>query len=106
MSCLKLVDRCGLPQETRCIVLVDDIDRAEPSLLPPLLFALHEVLVAMPITFVIALDPTVVGAALKVHHPGFGDGLAFLEKMIQFPRWLPDVPDEDCRRWAANGLGL
>ncbi len=93
-----------LPQPTRCIVLVDDIDRAEPALLPPLLFALHEVLVAMPITFVIALDPAVVGAALKVHHPGFGDGLAFLEKMIQFPRWLPDITDDDRQRLAAKDL--
>jgi len=93
-----------LPQQTRCIVLVDDIDRAEPTLLPPLLFALHEVLVAIPITFVIALDPTVVGAALKVHHPGFGDGLAFLEKMIQFPRWLPDVTDDDRRRLAMKDV--
>jgi hypothetical protein len=93
-----------LPQSTRCIVLVDDIDRAEPALLPPLLFALHEVLVAVPITFVIALDPTVVGAALKVHHPGFGDGLAFLEKMVQFPRWLPDITDDDRHRLAAKDL--
>jgi hypothetical protein len=93
-----------LPQPTRCIVLVDDIDRADPALLPPLLFALHEVLVAMPITFLIALDPTVVGAALKVHHPGFGDGLAFLEKMIQFPRWLPDITDDDRQRLAAKDL--
>jgi MoxR-like ATPase len=38
----------ALPQQARCVVLIDDIDRAEPSLLPPLLFALHEVLIAMP----------------------------------------------------------
>jgi hypothetical protein len=101
----QLNDALGhLPQRARCVVLVDDIDRAEPSLLPPLLFALHEVLVAMPIVFVIALDPTVVGAALKMHHPGFGDGLSFLEKMIQFPRWLPDITDDDCRRLAEKDV--
>jgi Cdc6-like AAA superfamily ATPase len=94
----------ALPDQTRCVVLVDDIDRAEPSLLPPLLFALHEVLIEMPITFVIALDPVVVGAALKQHHPGFGDGLEFLEKMIQFPHWLPDVTDDDRWRLAATDV--
>jgi hypothetical protein len=92
----------GLPPHTRCIVLADDIDRAQPGLLPPLLFALHEVLAAIPIAFIIALDPNVVGAALKAHHPGFGDGLSFLEKMIQFPRWLPDVTEEDLWRLATR----
>lgn len=87
----------SLPDQARCAVFIDDLDRADPSLLPKLLFALHEVLNSLPATFVVALDPAVVGMALKEHHPGFGDGLAFLEKMVQFPRWLPDVADAE--RW-------
>ena len=46
--------------------------------------------------FVLALDPVVVGAALAQHHAGFGDGLQFLEKIVQFPRWLPE-PTEAAR---------
>ena len=80
----------------RYIVLVDDLDRADPVLLPPLLFALHDTLAALPMAFVLALDPVVVGAALAQHHPGFGDGLQFLEKIVQFPRWLPE-PSEAAR---------
>ncbi len=74
----------------RYVVLVDDLDRADPLLLPPLLFALHDTLAALPMAFVIALDPLVVGAALAQHHAGFGNGLQFLEKIVQFPRWLPE----------------
>ena len=80
----------------RYIVLIDDLDRADPGLLPPLLFALHETLAALPMAFVLALDPVVVGAALAQHHVGFGDGLQFLEKIVQFPRWLPE-PAEAAR---------
>ena len=80
----------------RYVVLVDDLDRADPLLLPPLLFALHDTLAALPMAFVVALDPRVVGAALAQHHAGFGDGLQFLEKIVQFPRWLPE-PSEAAR---------
>ena len=80
----------------RYVVLVDDLDRADPALLPPLLFALHDTLAALPMAFVLALDPVVVGAALAQHHAGFGNGLQFLEKIVQFPRWLPE-PTEAAR---------
>lgn len=80
----------------RYIVLIDDLDRADPRLLPSLMFALHDTLAALPMAFVLALDPNVVGAALFEHHPGFGSGLQFLEKIVQFPRWLPE-PTEAAR---------
>jgi hypothetical protein len=39
-----------------------------------------------------AFDPIVVGEVLGDYHPGFGDGLKFLEKIIDYPRWLPPAP--------------
>lgn len=81
--------------DRRLVVFVDDVDRLDPKLLPSLLFALHEVFAIPGVTFVVALDPAVVGNALHEYHRGFGDGLAFLEKIVQFPRWLPPVARED-----------
>lgn len=73
----------------RLIVLVDDVDRVDPKLLPQLFFALHEVFALPDVTFILALDPEVVGAALLEYHSGFKSGTEFLEKIVQFPRWLP-----------------
>jgi KAP family P-loop domain len=84
----------------KLVVFVDDVDRLDPKLLPDLMFALYDVFAIPCVTFIVALDPTIVGAALNEYHRGFGDGLAFLEKIIQFPRWLPPVADEDVQRLA------
>lgn len=87
------IDRALGPK--RLVVLIDDVDRADPSVLPPLLFALHEVMAQPGISYIVALDPTIVSDALANHHPGFGNGLSFLEKVIQFPRWLPEPSPVD-----------
>lgn len=81
--------------EERLVVLVDDLDRTPPGVVPKLLFALHEVLSELPIVFVLALDPYVVAKALASHHPAFGAGLDFLEKIVQFPRWIPEPSDDE-----------
>lgn len=84
----------------RIVVFVDDVDRLDPKLLPGLLFALHDVFALAGVTFIVALDPAVVGKALQEYHRGFGDGVAFLEKIVQFPRWLPPVSAEQRLRVA------
>jgi hypothetical protein len=85
----------ALGEGKRVIVLIDDLDRTDPRLLPQMLFALREVLDTPGYSYVLALDPTVVGAALGTYHPGFGSGREFLEKIVEFPRWLPEPTDED-----------
>jgi hypothetical protein len=74
----------------KILVLVDDVDRVEPHLLPSLLFALKEILDVDGVAFILALDPEMVGKALAAHHPGWGDGLMFIDKIIDFPKRLPD----------------
>ncbi len=76
--------------ERRLIVLVDDLDRAQSTMVPEILFAFKELLDVGGIAFVCAFDPVVVGKALKRHHEGFEDGLKFLEKVMDYPRWLPE----------------
>lgn len=84
----------------RLVVFVDDVDRVNPELLPALLFALHDVFAIPGVSFIIALDPEVVGTALNVYHPGFGSGEEFLQKIVQFPRWLPRLTTKDLLRIA------
>lgn len=75
--------------DKRVIVLIDDLDRTAPELVPEILFALKELMTIPGFSFICAFDPVVVGQVLGDFHPGFGDGLKFLEKIIDYPRWLP-----------------
>lgn len=80
---------------TRVLVLVDDLDRVNPELLPQLLFALKEILDQPGFSFVLAVDPGRVGEVLRQVNPGWADGKAYLDKIIDFPRELP-VPPPRC----------
>lgn len=87
-----------LVRPRRVLVLIDDVDRVDPGLLPGLLYSLKELLGAPGFSFILALDPDVVAPALAAHHPGWGDGYRFLEKIIDFPMNLP-APSRDAL-WA------
>ena len=84
----------------RIIVLIDDLDRTDPKLVPEMLFALKELMDVPGMAFVCAFDPIVVGKVLGLFHPGFGDGLDFLEKIIDYPRWLPEATVDQLARLA------
>jgi hypothetical protein len=86
--------------DRKIIVLVDDLDRTKPDLVPEILFALKEIMDVPGFVFVCAFDPVVVGEVLGQYHPGFGDGLKFLEKIIDYPRWLPAPSAEGMRALA------
>lgn len=75
--------------ERRLIVTIDDLDRTDAKLVPEILFALKEIMDVPGMAFICAFDPVVVGKVLCNSHSGFGDGLDFLEKIIDYPRWLP-----------------
>jgi len=80
--------------ERRLIVTIDDLDRTDAKLVPEILFALKEIMDVPGMAFICAFDPIIVGKVLGDSHSGFGDGLNFLEKIIDYPRWLP-VPTKD-----------
>jgi hypothetical protein len=73
----------------RVIVLIDDLDRTAAELVPEILYALKEVMDIPGFSFICGFDPVVVGEVLGAAHKGFGDGLKFLEKIIDYPVWLP-----------------
>jgi hypothetical protein len=78
----------------RVIVLIDDLDRTAAELVPEILYALKEVMDIPGFSFVCGFDPVVVGEVLGTAHKGFGDGLKFLEKIIDYPVWLPPATAE------------
>jgi len=81
-------------KSVRVFVIIDDLDRTAAELVPDILYALKEVMDIPGFSFVSGFDPSVVGEVLGDKHPGFGDGLKFLEKIIDYPIWLPPVkPD-------------
>jgi len=78
----------------RVFVLVDDLDRTASELVPEILYALKEVFDISGFSFVCGFDPVVIGKVLRASHRGFGDGLKFLEKIIDYPVWLPRATAE------------
>lgn len=88
----------------RIVVLVDDLDRTTPNLVPEVLHALKEILDLPGFSFVLGFDRERVGAALAAHHPGWGNGLDFLDKVIDFPRWIPSPHPKALARLAEHDL--
>lgn len=84
--------------DAKLIVLIDDLDRTDPKLVPHLLLGLREVLNLPQCAFVMGLDPLLVTSALVEVHPEWGKTDEFMEKIIDFPFWLPPAHDDDIRR--------
>jgi hypothetical protein len=76
--------------DRRVVVLIDDLDRTDPSLIPTLLLNLRELLDFPRFVFVLAFDRHIVAKALHFYNAAWGDsGEKFLEKIIDFPIALP-----------------
>lgn len=66
--------------ERRVVVLVDDLDRATPELLPKLLLSLREILDLPGFTFVLAFDNDIVAEGIRTTNEAWTDGTDFLER--------------------------
>lgn len=84
----KIRERLG---DRRVIVLIDDLDRATPELLPKLLLSLREILDLPGFTFVLAFDNEIVAKALVTANSAWVDGENFLDKILDFQYYLPAV---------------
>lgn len=79
----------------RIVVFIDDLDRADPAVIPQLLLALRELLDLPRFAFVLAFDRSIVAAALEKYNPAWGkSGFQFLEKVVDFPFTLPSPSRE------------
>jgi KAP family P-loop domain len=73
----------------RIIILVDDLDRAEPNVLPFLFLALREIFDLPGFAFVLAFDDETVAKMLEDTRLIEGHGSSFLDKLLDFRLALP-----------------
>lgn len=90
-----------LLQGRRVVVFVDDLDRADPKLVPKTLLAMRELLDWPGFAFVLAFDKRAVASALAAYSTAFGDDAdGFLEKVIDVPFEVPEPSEEHRERLA------
>ena len=89
----------------RIVVFIDDLDRADPKVLPKTLLALREMLDWPDFAFVVAFDKEVVAKSLGDYSAAFGESAdRFLEKIIDVPFVLPVPTSPQVRRLAKRAL--
>jgi len=84
-----------LIKDKRVIVLIDDLERANPILISQVLFTIKELLDLPGFSFVIAFDPEIVNSTMRQHNIRYGEDKDFIEKIIEFPRWMPKPNDDE-----------
>jgi len=88
--------RTNIGPEARVIVIIDDLDRADPALLPKLLLSLRELLDYPGFSFLLPFDLEVVSEALTEHYPAWKTGDKFLEKILDYRLELPELTSGLC----------
>lgn len=89
------------------VVFVDDLDRTEAALLPKLLMSLREMFDIPNFVYVLGLSPTIVAEGLSAtQHSSVEDGERFLEKIVEYPSYLPPITVEGIRNIVSNGAKL
>lgn len=86
-----------LVKDKRVIVILDDLERANPILISQVLFTVKELLDLPGFSFAIAFDPEIVNTTMRQNNIRYGEDKDFLEKIIEFPRWIPKPNDEELR---------
>jgi len=78
-------------QRRRIVVLVDDLDRLPPAELGEMFRAVKAVADFPNVVYVLSYDPEIVSGALK-SSLGIHDGRAYLEKIVNLPIVVPEIP--------------
>jgi hypothetical protein len=80
------------------VVVIDDVDRLEPSEIIEILRLIRSVADFPNITYILAYDRDVVAHAVKVA-ADVEDGHAYIEKIVQITLPVPHPESFDLRRW-------
>lgn len=88
----------------RVVVLLDDLDRTAPDLIPQLLLSLRELFDLPGFTFLLAFDDEIVGEALVLKNPAWLSGTNFLEKILDFRFHLPPITEIQKQRLVTRAL--
>jgi len=80
-----------LEQGRRTIIILDDLDRLDPAILPKVLLALRDILDAPGFSFLLPFDDHAIMQSIERQVTGTGAGEGFLEKIIDFRFRIPDL---------------
>ncbi|MBT2372863.1 KAP family P-loop NTPase fold protein [Pseudomonas fluorescens] len=87
----------------RVVVFIDDLDRADPTIIPKTMLALRELLDWPKFAFVLAFDLDIISAALGDYSRIYGqDARRFLEKIIDLQLTLPDPTEREKEAMGRN----
>lgn len=87
------------------VVFVDDLDRTKAHLLPQFLMALRDALDFPNLFYVVAVSPRILEAGLASQHAGWSEPHKFLEKVIEYPTFLPDIAPPTLQGFLAAHVG-
>ena len=93
-----------VPSRRRVLVVVDDLDRTDPALIPRMLLALRELLNVPGVAFLVPMDQSVVMQSLERHNTAWGDGERFLEKIFDYRFTLPQPTTWQATRLLAEAI--
>jgi hypothetical protein len=91
-------------QDKRLVVLIDDLDRCAPDLIPQLLLSLRELLDLPGFTFLLAFDDEIVARALTEANPAWVEGTNFLEKILDFRFYLPTITEVQKKKLISRAM--
>ena len=81
----------GAENKERLIILLDDLDRADPIVAPDLFYLLRNELNIGNTAFVVAYVPRVIKSNLALRNEAFGSTGDFLDKVFDFRFAVPEV---------------
>jgi len=87
-------------KDRKLVIIVDDLDRVRPELVPDLLLTLREALDYPNYFYIMALAPEVLEQGLKDVHQGWGEPRQFLEKIIELPKYIPAPSPQERNEYA------
>ncbi|WP_170113378.1 KAP family P-loop NTPase fold protein [Ahniella affigens] len=89
----------------RVVVFIDDLDRADPRLLPKALLSLRELLDWPDFVFVLSFDKDIVANALGEYSKSYGEAAdRFIEKIVDVSFLLPTPSQRQMRQLSSRIL--
>jgi KAP family P-loop domain len=91
-------------QSKRLLVIIDDMDRCDPALLPPLLLFMRSALDIPSFSFLAPFDSDIVAKTIHASNRAWTNSDRFLEKVFDFRIPIPDLTNDQKSRFTVSRL--
>ncbi len=107
---LKFLERRLNYKNERVLVIIDDLDRCEPSKTVEVLQAINLLLNFKSFIVCLGIDARIITRAVERHYknllgPSGASGYEYLEKIVQIPFRIPEPNQDEVKRFIAEQLG-